>query len=179
MCLLQNKLSSPLAEWSCWLVFWGGRKRGHCCMVYLGAQALHRMGREPRSLPVRFVSDITFLQIVELQKPDTCMSSLCFLFLQVLTRFMSIFFSKYMPSWIFIMPSEATMQFSLQLLPPLWEDYTFQNALKYTFPKFTLAMLTEFPPWRLPGHRVSAFLCFSVAMSYFVFKMSHSTYPEI
>lgn len=32
--------------WSRWLIFWGRRKSGHCCVGYLGAQTLHRMARE-------------------------------------------------------------------------------------------------------------------------------------
>lgn len=71
------------------------------------------------------------------------------------------------------------MQFSLQLLPPLWEDFTFPNVLKSTFPTSTLTVLTELPPQALETprtHRVSALLCFSIAVSSFVFKTSHSTY---
>lgn len=64
------------------------------------------------------------------------------------------------------------MQFSLQLLPPLWEDFTFPNVLNSTFSTSTLTVLTELSPQALETPRtlrVSTLLCFSVAMSSFVF----------
>lgn len=103
-------------------------------------------GREERAKVASLTIHLgltAFLLIVELQNPGTCMSCLCFLFLQVLFRLVSIFFPRYMPSWILIMPPEAPEQFSLQLLPHLWEDFTFQIVLKNTRSTFTLTLLTE------------------------------------
>lgn len=47
-----------MAAWSHCLIFWGGRKSGHCCMGYLGAQALPRMGRESQG---RFPYDSSWI----------------------------------------------------------------------------------------------------------------------
>lgn len=51
------------------------------------------------------------------------------------------------------MPPEAPVQFSSQLLPPVWEDFTFQNVMKSTFSTSTLAVQTELPPQALQAPR--------------------------
>lgn len=108
--------------------------------------------RDPRSLMIN--RGLTaLLWIVELLNPGTCVFYLCFLFPQVLLRLGSIFFFRCMPSWILIKPPESPVQFSLQLLPLFWEDFTFQNVLKSTFPTSTLTVLTELPSQALEAPR--------------------------
>lgn len=182
MYLSQKKWSSPLAMWSHRLIFWGGRRSGHCCMGYLGAQALHRMGREsqgrfPYHSPWNYsisldcgVTKSWHLRVLSLLPlPTGFIQTHVNFLLQVYAQL--DFDNASRGSWAVLSSITAS---------PLGRFYISNCAEKHTFHiYFNIANRALPGLWRLPGHRVSALLCFSVAMSDFVFKMPQSTYPGI